>query len=57
MKPAKIREEVKKLAVHLAKAAQTGSDFVLLATETAFDLRLAELIPDNPEPESQAKPD
>ncbi|MBK8093063.1 MAG: hypothetical protein IPK32_14010 [Verrucomicrobiaceae bacterium] len=48
MTPAEIRQQIKTHAVSLAKAAQTGDAIVLNATETAFDLVLARLIPDKP---------
>lgn len=46
MTPAEIRQQIKVAAVALAKVAQTGNDFGLNATETAFDLVLERLIPD-----------
>lgn len=48
MTPPEIRQAIKAHAIALAKAAQTGDAIVLNATETAFNLVLAKLIPDRP---------
>ena len=52
MNPAQQRQTVMEYCVALAAAAQTGSQFVVTATQTAIELQLTRLIPDKPTLES-----